>query len=107
METIEIFFKDRLNREFSLNSKIGLTLSEFLNLQNIPLNAVICRNKGKIITENHIINEDDFLEIEMVRFYDLPRILNQNMKIKTVDEPIYSKSFVSFNKGNVESSLLP
>ena len=105
MGPIGIFFKDRLNRTFGIKTKTGITLSHFLNLQNIPINATICRNKGKIVTEDHIITEGDILEIEMVRFYDLPTILSKKRLVRVSKNPIYSKQFISFKNGEIERKI--
>jgi len=100
-----VSFKDRVGRTFSVESEVGKTIKQILDSNNIPTNAVICRNKGLIITEDHMIDEDDDIKVEMVRFYDLPKILAKRKIVRNSNNPIYQKEIISFNAGDVERKV--
>lgn len=105
MRLKRLSFKDRLGRSFDNEAEIGKTIRQVLDSNNIPINSVICRNKGSIVTEDHIINEDDDLRLEMVRFYDLPTILAKKRIVRNSNNSIYQKEIISFDNGNIERKI--
>jgi len=105
MKPKSILFRDRLGRVFFVEAEIGKTIKQILDSNNIPLNSVICRNKGLVVTEDHIINENDDIKIEMVRFYDLPTILAKRRVVRNSEDCIYKKEIISFNKGDIERKI--
>ncbi len=105
MKLKRISFRDRLGRSFFVETEIGKTIKQILDSNNIPLNSVICRNKNSIVTEDHIIDENDDLKLEMVRFYDLPTILAKKRIVRNSKNSIYQKEIISFDRGNIERKI--
>ncbi|QQY14165.1 hypothetical protein JMX53_07320 [Cutibacterium avidum] len=69
---MKIIFRDRLDREFSLEAEPGEKISEFLRRKLIPIDSVITRRNGNVVSErsSRFSIEDDYT-IDMVRAYHL------------------------------------
>ncbi len=106
--TVHLRIRDRLHRIFSIESRTGERLSNVLRAHGVPLNAVVTKVNGEIVTEDIVLDEKISVDIDMVRFYDLNKILSvKTMPQQGGKEPVYIKEHISFDSGNITRKRFP
>ncbi|MED2974243.1 hypothetical protein P4361_18600 [Fictibacillus sp. B-59209] len=104
---INIVFKDRLDRKFTIESRINEPITTLLNRNHIPIDSVIVRKNNVIIDDwQERIEHDGEYTIEMVRAYHLPDFLSllrlwdtkaAQGKIKIREDSFYTKRMFLHN----------
>ncbi|MEB6550946.1 hypothetical protein MXL46_17960 [Heyndrickxia sporothermodurans] len=104
---INVEFKDRLDRTFTIDARINEPVAMLLNRNHIPIDAVIVKRNGIVIDDwQERIEAGYTYSIEMVRAYHLPdflsllRLWNTNAyqgKIKTREDSYYTKRMFLHN----------
>lgn len=98
---IPVIFKDKMGKTLVLKGKIDQSIKDFLYKNKIPRNAVVVEKNGVITSEDIPIKGDDKITMRMVRGYNLPYFRNIKTITQKAKNPIYTKSFIWFEKGGV------
>lgn len=97
----QIIYKDKLGRMFTFDVPHGQKLAQALYSVKIPANAVIARKNNEIIAEEHVLEADDVITLEMNRGYDLVHTMLMETHVEKVENPIYTKKVNWFKNGSV------
>jgi tRNA(Ile)-lysidine synthase TilS/MesJ/sulfur carrier protein ThiS len=118
---ILVKFLDRLDREFHILVQENQTIASALAARHIPLDSVIVRRNGEIISELDVgLLPTDEVTIQMVRAYHLPDFLRElgftldqpegptAVRSRTGQPPVYVKRVLWFqDRGNAEIRSSP
>lgn len=100
---VQIQFHDKVGNSESLTGLQGQTVDELLRTHNIPVNAVLTRINGKLVSEGSVlIHEADEVEVRQVRHYDMDVIRKPLNTQVGSSQPVYTKSVLFDNDGDLE-----
>lgn len=102
---IDVKFQDKLGNVFILRAETNQTIRDFLYKNKIPSNAVIVKRNEEFVSEDIKVKEGDEIFIEMVRGYDLPYFREIKTEIEKVENPIYTKRILWFDRGEVRLKI--
>jgi sulfur carrier protein ThiS len=102
---INVKFQDKLGNIFIFRAEANQTIKDFLYRNKIPSNSVVVKRNGEFVSEDIKIKEGDEIFIEMVRGYDLPYFREIKTEIEKVENPIYTKRMLWFDRGEVRLKI--
>jgi len=99
---------DRRRQKQQIRVDFGEQIIEILNREHIPIDSVIVKRDGEIISENQSIKIGSNYTIELIEGYDIESIRNiyKSMLSQGYDGEVYHKRYLSISKdGRLELKL--
>lgn len=104
-QSIPVVLLDRLDREHLLQAAVGRSVESFLFSHHIPLDAVVVRRNGQVVSEHVRMEVGDKFVLEMVRAYHLPDFLKElgawedasEERVTAADPRLYTKRVLWFD----------
>jgi sulfur carrier protein ThiS len=100
----EVFFRDKVGYTERLNASPGQPLTDVLRQYGIPVNAVLTRRNGELVSEQTTaVGADDIIEISQVRHYDLNVTRRPAQQVYGTPNPVYTKTVLFDSGGALET----
>lgn len=97
---------DKVGRSETIPVQPGMRVSDVLRAHGVPVNAVLTWINGAVVPEHGtVIEPDDHVEFRQVRHYDLGVTRSPATRLFSDVNPIYSKSVLFDEGGNVEHRI--
>lgn len=98
-----VFFRTKVGTTEELAATAGQPLVDVLRRYQIPVNAVLTRRNGRIVSEETtVVEPDDVIEVRQVRHYDLDVMRKPKRQVYGVSDPVYAKTILFDTLGSLE-----
>lgn len=98
-----VVYTDKIGGSEMLPATPGQPLIDVLRLAGIPLNSVLTRVNGELVSEEVVlIRPDDLVEIRQVRHYDSRVTRDPQSRTYADPRPVYTKSVLFETDGELE-----
>lgn len=102
----EVFFRDKVGHTEQLPASPGQPLTDVLRRAGIPVNAVLTRRNGQLVSEQTtVVGPDDVIQVSQVRHYDLGVTRRPSRQVYGVPDPVYTKAVMFDTEGSMEHRL--
>jgi tRNA(Ile)-lysidine synthase TilS/MesJ/sulfur carrier protein ThiS len=99
----EVFFRNKVGRTEQLTASPGQPLTDVLHQAGIPVNAVLTRRNGQLVSEQTtVVGADDLIEVSQVRHYDLDVTRRPAQQVYGAPNPVYTKTVLFDTNGAIE-----
>lgn len=99
----EVYFRNKVGQTEQLPASPGQPLTDVLRRAGIPVNAVLTRRNGEIVSEQTtVVGPEDTIQVSQVRHYDLGVTRRPEQQVYGAPDPVYTKSVLFDVNGAVE-----